>query len=222
MSYAPLPSGIPSPRKDGSLVAGESFDTMKAGNRSESNSPPSFESIFTSNASIQKKALSCLSLIKYHIASRYYELRPWGEFFDMSSFVSPSGAGEVLSRLSVNCRYFYTNYLLLALIFSSYVLIVNLPFTICFFVGWLFLTYVRTEAASLAAGGNYFGDISLCGNPMPTAYLYGFIVVYGIIAFYFTGGSSVVFWLVFLAALAVVPHAAYRRPSIADPTYQLA
>lgn len=203
-------------------MGGESFDTMKAVNRSESNSPPSFESIFTSNTSISKKVFSSLNLIKYHITSRYHALRPWSEFFDMSSFVSPSGAGEIISRLSVNCQYFYTNYMLLALVFSSYVLLVNWPFTICFFLGWLLYAYIKTEAASLAACGNYFGDISFCGHPIPTAYLYGFIVLYGIIAFYFTGGSSVVFWLVFLAALAIIPHAAYRRPSIADPTYQLA
>lgn len=222
MSYAPLPVNVSTAsRMDGH--AADSMDPLKKPRPEQHlNSMPSFESIFTSNNSIQGKCMACASLLKYHIVSRYNELRPWSEFLDMSSFVSPNGGGEIISRLSVNCRYFYPNYMLLALLFSSYVLLVNLSFSICFLIGWLMYTYIRIEAANLSAAGNYFGDISFCGNPVPTAYLYTFLVIYGIISFYFTGGSSVVFWLALATSIAVFPHAIYRRPSIADPTYQLA
>lgn len=223
MSYTPLPMGVPAPvRMDAHGL--ENMDALKKprSEQSSMNNNTSFESIFTSNASIQSKGVAFASLLKYHIVSRYNELRPWSEFLDMSSFVAPNGGGEVISRLSVNCRYFYPNYLLIALLLSSYVLLVNLSFTICFFVLWLMYTYIKMEAANLAASGNYFGDISFCGNAVPTAYLYTFLVVFGIISFYFTGGSSVVFWLFLAGAIAVVPHAIYRRPSITDPTYQLA
>lgn len=182
----------------------------------------SFGDILNSNASLQIKLLRMFNAVKARVASVYSQLRPWGEFFDRAYLGAPAGVGEAISRFSTNFRYFYPNYVLLAMCCSSYVLLMNVSFSICLLAALVFYYYIQSEIASLTARGSYLGVVTVFGKPYSTVQLYIFIGIYALLAFYFTNGSSVLFWLTVTTLGVITPHAMCRRPALVDPGFQFA
>lgn len=188
----------------------------------DSSHSPSFSEIWSSNLPLQAKLLTVFNGVRSKTASIYRQLRPWSEFFDRSYFSAPEGVSEAISRLTTNFRHFYPNYMLLSVVCSSYILLINLSFALCILFGFLFYYYVQSEVNTLTARGNYNGTVSLFGKTYSTFQLYVGIAVYSLLAFYFTNGSSVLFWLSLTTIGVIVPHAAYRRPALVEPAFQFA
>eukprot|EP00796_Vickermania_ingenoplastis_P004456 gene4456-3251_t len=202
---------------DGSVGPGDSSKNLASGV-----SDHTLGSIFSSSMPVHMKALAVGQHMKHSVTGLFSQLRPWSEFFDRVYFAAPEGFSDAISRFMANARYFYPNYLLLSLLCSSYVLVINFTFSICLLIALLFYYYVQTEAAALAARGNYLGRISIAGQSLSTFQLYVMIGVFGLVGFYFTNGSSVVFWLLVTTLGVVAPHAMCRRPALVDPAFQFA
>lgn len=184
-------------------------------------SEESYGNIFSSEKPFPAKCIALAKLTKYRASSVFGQLRAWSEFFDLSYFASPNGLSEALGRFAVNARYFSPNYILLGMIVSCYIFLMNIAFSICLLVGVILFFFIRSEVTGHIAAGNYAGSIDICGRSFGTVQLYTFLGVYGLLAFYFTGGSSVLFWLTLCFGIVVVPHAICRRPPLSDAAYPL-
>ncbi|ORC90616.1 RAB-interacting protein [Trypanosoma theileri] len=138
-------------------------------------------------------------------------VRPWKEFFDRQAFASPAGLSDSLSRLNRNINYYYHNYIIMALVGSSYVLLLNPAFSLCLFMTLMMWWYVSTKRAEAAAtNSNHF---TLANREITFSQAYIFIILFGGVSFFLSNGSSVVFWLVLSSLGIVVAHAVLRKPT---------
>ena len=71
------------------------------------------------------------------IATRFSNLRPVGEFFDLKRVSKPNNFGEVQSRVNYNLGYFSSNYSAVFVMLAIYALLNNiwLLFDIAFVIG---------------------------------------------------------------------------------------
>ena len=137
-------------------------------------------------------------------SERLRTLRPWREFADRSKFSWP-GKIEAFSRANKNLAYFYSNYCVVAFLISTYVLITNSLFMFSMILCASMYYYVKGKAASSQ-------PITFRGREYSPAQLYTLLVIFTLFSFYFTDGSSTVFWLVSLTGVAVLGHAVARQP----------
>lgn len=186
------------------------------------NSSRSLSSIFHSQMPLIEKGKAVVSLSQHHASQLISTLRPWREFFDRTYFARPAGMSEIISRLSRNVRHFYSNYLIVSLICSSYILLINLPFSICLFFGVLFYFYIQSSVIEHRNQADSDQLVYICGYGFTSMQLYIALAVYSLFAFYFTNGSSVVFWLILTSVGVSGTHAVMRRPSIEEPTFSYA
>ncbi|KAK7197882.1 PRA1 family protein [Novymonas esmeraldas] len=185
---------------------------------------PSYASIVTSDAPVAQKAQQLYSVSRQHVVRNFAALRPWSEFLDTTFFHAPSGVTDTVNRLNRNLPYFYANYLVLSLVCSSYVLLINLPFSIyaVIMVSWyLFIRNRSATIAVLAAQGASEEEqmVIIANRAFTISQLYMMLLVFGVVGFYVTGGSSVIFWLLLTSLGVSIGHAAMRRPPIQDSAF---
>lgn len=130
-------------------------------------------------------------------------LRGWGEFFDHSKFSVPTKS-EAFGRVTHNLSYFYSNYLVVAVLVAIYYLFTNI----------LFMISIITVASAWYGYRNRSAPVYL-GNTEITP-IQGYVgLSFGtLILFYLTSASSTVFWLFTVAAAVVVGHAWGREPGV--------
>lgn len=170
--------------------------------------PPSSSSL------IVKTKFYCTQAVE-QIRQRWSLVRPWREFFDRQTFSPPSNLSDSLNRINRNVNQYYHNYIITALLCSSYVLLINPVFSISmmFIMGiWWYVTMKQNEGLETNCNYLSFGDFRITFSQ---AYLAIFIL--GVFFFFFTGGSSVVFWLLFSSFGSVLLHAVMRKPPREEP-----
>jgi PRA1 family protein 1 len=185
---------------------------------------PSYASIVASEESIVSKAQLLYNVTQQHIQRNFSALRPWSEFFDTTFFHSPAGITDVVNRLNRNLPYFYANYLVLSLVCSSYILLINLPFSVYAMLLVFFYLFVRnraTAAAVLAAQGASEEEqrVYIVKYAFTISQLYLMMIVFGVIGFYLTNGSSAITWLLLTSLGISLAHAGMRRPPIQDSAF---
>lgn len=173
---------------------------------------PSFASILASDEDTMTKVKKLGNTSKHYIQYQMATVKPWGEFFDRSSFCSPQGANETINRLNRNISHFYSNYVLLSLVCSFYIFFINPAFTVCLMLILFSYMLIRTSAAVMAAKEGSDGRLHLGCYSFHPQQLYLILLVVGAATFYLTGGSSVVFWLLCTSIGVTALHAAMRRP----------
>ncbi|KAG5495123.1 hypothetical protein JKF63_02176 [Porcisia hertigi] len=188
---------------------------------------PSYVSIISSNSSLPTKVQQLYHVSRQRVMRNFSALRPWSEFFDTTFFHSPSGVTDTVNRLNRNLPYFYANYLVTSLVCSSYILLINLPFAVYVLITTALYLLIRNRSAMVAAlaaqGASeeeqmvYFG-----GHAFTIMQLYLMLGVFGVIGFYLTGGSSVIFWLLLTSLGVSIGHASLRRPPIQDSDFDFA
>ncbi|EKF27635.1 hypothetical protein MOQ_008634 [Trypanosoma cruzi marinkellei] len=144
-------------------------------------------------------------------------VRPWKEFFDRQCFLPPSGLSESLSRLNRNINYYYHNYMIMAILCSSYVLLLNPAFSFCVALTlamWWFVGTKRVEGAETNI--NHF---IVLNRKITFSQAYLFIAIFAGISFFLTNGSSVMFWLVLSSVGVVVVHAVLRKPQVEEQPF---
>ncbi|CAJ1992142.1 PRA1 family protein [Leishmania donovani] len=187
---------------------------------------PSYVSIIMSEISIAAKVQQLYHVSRQHVMRNFMALRPWSEFFDTTFFHSPSGVTDTVNRLNRNLPYFYANYLVLSLLCSSYILLINLPFAVyaVLMVTWyLFIRSRSAMVAALAAQGASEEEqmVYIANRAFTISQLYLMLIVFGVVGFYLTSGSSVIFWLLLTSFGVSVGHASMRRPPIQDSAFDL-
>lgn len=142
--------------------------------------------------------------IKNYKEEKLRTLKPWSEFFDRSKFSTP-GKMEAFSRANKNLAYFSSNYVVVATVMSAYVLITNLMFLIAALISIGFYYYCRMKSTA--------GEpITIRGKELSTTQAYTGLVVFSVFMFFYTDGSSTVFWLLTCAVVSVLGHAVAREP----------
>ncbi|KPI85021.1 hypothetical protein ABL78_5930 [Leptomonas seymouri] len=188
---------------------------------------PTYASILSSEESAISKAQKLCSVTRQHVQRHFSALRPWSEFFDTTFFHSPVGVTDVVNRLNRNLSYFYANYLVLSMVCSSYILLINLPFSIYVVFIVFFYLFVRNRSiavAALAAQGASEEEqrVHIAVYSFTVSQLYLILIVFGVMGFYFTSGSSAVFWLLLTSLGVSCVHAGMRRPPIQDSAFDFA
>ncbi|KPA81188.1 hypothetical protein ABB37_04526 [Leptomonas pyrrhocoris] len=188
---------------------------------------PTYAAILSAQEPIVSKVQRLYGVTHQRIQRNFSALRPWSEFFDSTFFHSPAGVTDVVNRLNRNLPYFYANYLVLSLVCSSYILLINLPFSIYVAITVFFYLFVRNRAAAvsqLAAQGAPEEEqrVYIAAYAFTVSQLYLMLIVFGVVGFYFTSGSSAVFWLLLTSLGISVAHAGMRRPPIQDSAFDFA
>lgn len=142
--------------------------------------------------------------LKQYKDTKLKSLRPWREFFDRSQFSVP-GKLEALSRISDNMMYFHSNYLVLTVVLSSYILITNFWFMACMLGCFAAYCWIKIKASNNE-------NVSIFGHELSGTQAYTALAFLALFLFYVTNGSSTVFWLVTTGLIVVVGHATTRRP----------
>ena len=133
---------------------------------------------------------------------RVRAIRPWAVFFDAARFSLPSFA-EATRRIGVNLVYFASNYCVVSLVIAFYQILCHPLLLVAMFGCACFAAYYR----SLAAEGH---RLVLGGEAIPDSKVYGCISGTAVFLFWVTGGTSAVFWIVSLCAVAIGAHGALR------------
>ncbi|GET91904.1 hypothetical protein, conserved [Leishmania tarentolae] len=186
---------------------------------------PSYASIITSDIPTVAKVQQLYYVSRQHMVHNFMALRPWSEFFDTTFFHSPSGVADTVNRLTRNLPYFYTNYLVLSLLCSSYILLINLPFAVYAILTVTFYLFIRSRSAmveALAAQGASEEEqmVYVANRSFTISQLYLMLIAFAVVGFYLTSGSSVIFWLLLTSLGVSVGHASMRRPSIQDSAFE--
>lgn len=145
-----------------------------------------------------------LDRLRAYKDERFSTLKPWSEFADRSKFSIP-GKLEGFSRINKNVAYFYSNYVIVAFLGSLYVLIMNPPFTVTMGVALAVYYFLKMKV-------NANEPIVVLGHEVSIYQAYTSLIAFAVLSFYFTGGSSTVFWLVLCGLGTVIIHALLREP----------
>jgi len=145
------------------------------------------------------------SLRSTSVSSRFANLRPISEFFDVKRISKPANFGEVQSRVNYNLGYFSSNYAAVFVMLSIYSLLTNLMllFVICLVVGGMF-----------GIGKLEGNDLQLGSWRASTSQLYTTLFVIAIPLGLWASPFTTVLWLIGATGVTVVGHAAFMDKPI--------
>ncbi|KAL3507715.1 hypothetical protein ACH5RR_033097 [Cinchona calisaya] len=93
-------------------------------------------------------------------------LRPWAQFFNLSTFSLPISISDATYRINQNLRYFLPNYTLLILI-TLFLSLIYHPFSLIIFLvifaGWVFLYFSRSADDPLTISNFEISDRIVLG-----------------------------------------------------------
>lgn len=139
------------------------------------------------------------------MSSRFANLKPVSEFFDLKRISKPSSIGDLQSRINYNLGYFSSNYTVVALMLIVYSLLTNL--TLLFdiiFVGAGLYGIKKLNGRDLELG---FARAS-------TSQLYTGLVVVGVPLFFWAGPMGTALWLVGATGVTIFCHASFMDKPI--------
>jgi hypothetical protein len=139
------------------------------------------------------------------VSSRFANLRPISEFFDVKRISKPANFGEVQSRVNYNLGYFSSNYAAVFVMLSIYSLLTNLLllFVICFVVGGMF-----------GIGKLEGNDLQLATFRATTSQLYAGLFIIAIPLGLWASPFTTVLWLIGASGVTVLGHAAFMDKPI--------
>ncbi|KAF2797685.1 prenylated rab acceptor 1 [Melanomma pulvis-pyrius CBS 109.77] len=134
------------------------------------------------------------------VSSRFANLRPISEFFDVKRISKPANFSEVQSRINYNLSYFSSNYAVVFVMLSIYSLLTNLTllFVICFVVGGMY-----------GIGKLQGNDLELGSWRATSSQLYTTILVIAIPLGFWASPLTTFLWLVGATGVTVLGHAAF-------------
>lgn len=132
------------------------------------------------------------------ISSRFANLKPLSEFFDLKRLTKPANFAEVQSRVNYNLGYFSSNYAIVFVMLSIYSLLTNLVllFVIILVVGGMY-GIGRLEGRDL--------DIGVA--QATTSQLYTGLLVIAVPLGIWASPISTVLWLIGATGVTVLGHA---------------
>jgi hypothetical protein len=139
------------------------------------------------------------------ITSRFANLRPVSEFFDLKRVSKPANFGEVQSRVNYNLSYFSSNYFVVFCMLAVYSLITNpkLLFLIVLVIGGMY-GIGRLE-------GN---DLQIGGFRATTGQLYTCLLIIAVPLAFMASPLATALWLVGASGVTILGHAAFMDKPI--------
>lgn len=139
------------------------------------------------------------------IASRFANLKPLSEFFDIKRLSKPQNFGEVQSRVNYNLGYFSSNYAVIVVMLSIYSLLTNLTllFVILLVVGGMY------GIGKLGGADLDVGFLRATPSQLYTA-LFVVSVPLGIYA----SPITTVLWLIGASGVSILGHASFMDKPI--------
>ncbi|KAF2133973.1 prenylated rab acceptor PRA1 [Dothidotthia symphoricarpi CBS 119687] len=134
------------------------------------------------------------------VSSRFANLRPISEFFDVKRVSKPANFSEVQSRVNFNLGYFSSNYAAVFAMLSVYSLLTNLLllFVIVFVIGGMF-----------GIGKLQGNDLELGSQRATTSQLYTALFVIAIPLGLWASPFSTVLWLIGASGVTILGHASF-------------
>ena len=139
------------------------------------------------------------------LASRFANLRPISEFFDLKRISKPDNFGEIQSRVNYNLGHFSSNYAVLFLMLSVYSLLTNwvLVFLIVFVVGGMW-----------GIGKLQGNDLDIGTVRASTSQLYTGLIVIAVPLFFFASVFTTFLWLIGASGVTILGHASFMEKPI--------
>lgn len=139
------------------------------------------------------------------ITSRFANLRPVTEFFDVKRISKPANFGEVQSRVNYNLGYFSSNYAAVIVMLSIYSLLTNLTllFVILLVVGGMY-----------GIGKLQGNDLEIGSWRATTSQLYTTLLVIALPLGFWASPFSTVLWLIGASGVTILGHAAFMDKPI--------
>jgi hypothetical protein len=140
------------------------------------------------------------------LGTRFANLKPVSEFFDLKRLSKPQNFGEIQTRVNYNLSYFSSNYAVVFVILSIYSLLTNLLllFVIVFVVGGMF-GISKLQGADLDVG---FARAS-------SSQLYTGLLVIAVPLGIWASPISTVLWLIGASGVSILGHAALMDKDVA-------
>lgn len=139
------------------------------------------------------------------LSTRFANLKPVSEFFDLKRLSKPANFGEVQSRVNYNLGYFQSNYFAVAAMLAIYSLLTNLKLLFDMIFMGLGLFAIRKLNGR---------DLELGFARLTTSQLYTGLFVIGIPVFIWASPISTALWLVGAIGVTVLGHASFMDKPI--------
>lgn len=158
--------------------------------------------VLTSRLNIQDRLSSFRS---GSIASRFANLRPISEFFDVKRLSKPANFGEAQSRVNYNLGYFSSNYAVVFVMLFLYALLTNI---------WLLFDIIFVAVGMFLIGRLEGRDLEIGQQRFTTSQLYTALYVIAIPIGLIASPFSTLMWLIGASGVVIIGHAAFMDKPI--------
>ncbi|PGH14849.1 hypothetical protein AJ80_05775 [Polytolypa hystricis UAMH7299] len=139
------------------------------------------------------------------VSSRFANLRPLSEFFDLKRLSKPQNFGEVQSRVNYNLGYFSSNYAVVFVMLSIYSLLTNL----------LLLFVILLVVGGMYGIGKLEGrDLDIGVFRATSSQLYTGMLIVAVPLGIWASPISTVLWLIGATGVSVLGHASFMDKPI--------
>lgn len=139
------------------------------------------------------------------LGTRFSNLKPIGEFFDIKRLSKPANFGEIQSRVNYNLGYFQSNYFALAVMLAIYSLLTNLRLLFDMIFMGVGLFFIRRLEGR---------DLHLGFTTLTSSQMYTILFVIGIPVFIWASPIATALWLVGAIGVTVLGHASFMDKPI--------
>lgn len=138
------------------------------------------------------------------LGTRFANLKPISEFFDLKRLSKPANFSDVQSRVNYNLSYFSSNYAVLFVMLSIYSLLTNLA---------LLLVIILVVGGMYGIGKLQGRDLELGGTKVTSSQLYTGLLVITVPLGIYASPISTALWLIGATGVSVLGHASFmERP----------
>ena len=132
------------------------------------------------------------------IASRFANIKPISEFFDIKRLSKPNSFQEVQTRVNYNLGYFSSNYAVVFVMLSIYSLITNF---------WLLFDIIFVVFGMWFIGKLKGGDLEIGTFKATTSQLYTGLVCISVPIGFFSSPFTTILWLIGASGVTILGHA---------------
>lgn len=139
------------------------------------------------------------------LTSRFANLRPIGEFFDVKRISKPRDFGEIQSRVNYNLGYFSSNYAVVFLMLAIYSLLTN---------GALCIFLVLVVGGMYGIGRLEGRDLDVGFARATTSQLYTALLILAVPLFLYAKPFGTLLWLIGATGVSILGHAAFLEKDV--------
>ena len=139
------------------------------------------------------------------LSTRFANLKPISEFFDLKRLSKPASFGEVQSRMNYNLGYFSSNYAVVLLMLSVYSMLTNLT---------LLFGIILIAGGMWGIGKLEGKDLDIGVVRATTSQLYTVLLIVGVPLIFFGSPIGTLLWLIGASGVTILGHAAFMDKPI--------